>query len=222
MKWLLVVVAIVFSALSSAGPMPKNVRDLINKMQPLDDACRGGSGDNPRTISICKKRDAVINQIAASGWCYGPDDAPEYKKDWVLCKPQEQRAETISVYLQNEGKTGGTYPAGMSPLIVYPERKCPFDELAGSRNMVLATLSGVQQCSLLSGDTVFIVSPYTGVKVYETAFFVVARMNNDDTFTVLQPNFDGQLVMQNYLQNERKKMQRSLLGAPLPPRGSSN
>jgi hypothetical protein len=64
---------------------PTAVGKLIAQLEPLNDACRGGSGDDPATQKECAQRDQKFNQIKKAGWCLGPDSAPAYQQTWMAC-----------------------------------------------------------------------------------------------------------------------------------------
>lgn len=74
-----------FTAPQPAKPAGEAKR-LIDQADALDDACRGGSGDNPKTQAACSKRDAVMAKIDSMGWCWGPDDAIGANKGWMRCQ----------------------------------------------------------------------------------------------------------------------------------------
>jgi hypothetical protein len=65
---------------------PKPPQDLINQEEALNEKCRGGSGDNPKTLKACDARDALLGQIEAKGWCYGHAGQAGYERDWEQCK----------------------------------------------------------------------------------------------------------------------------------------
>ncbi len=58
---------------------------LINRVDRLAGQCRGGSGDNPKTVEACGKMDAAMDQVRQEGWCWGPDDAFGFEKRWLRC-----------------------------------------------------------------------------------------------------------------------------------------
>lgn len=70
---------------SEITSVPADVKALIRHEFVLDDRCRGGSGDAPATQRACDARDTLVDQIKSRGWCYGPDDAIEADKHWLLC-----------------------------------------------------------------------------------------------------------------------------------------
>ena len=46
---------------------PSDVRKLIKQVDDLDSQCRGGSGDSPKTMAACEKRDKAFDQITQKG-----------------------------------------------------------------------------------------------------------------------------------------------------------
>jgi hypothetical protein len=63
-----------------------DVQKLMSQQEKFNEQCRGGSGDNPKTIAACKDRDKLYQEIVKAGWCWGPDDAFGYQKHWVRCQ----------------------------------------------------------------------------------------------------------------------------------------
>lgn len=68
-----------------SGPTGEAKR-LIAQADVLDNQCRGGSGDNPKTMQACEKRDATVEKVISLGWCWGPDEAVGANKGWVRCQ----------------------------------------------------------------------------------------------------------------------------------------
>lgn len=64
----------------------ENTKILIEKIESLNDLCRGGSGDDPKTEKACEEIDSVMKKLESSGWCWGPDSAIEADKKWIKCK----------------------------------------------------------------------------------------------------------------------------------------
>ncbi|MBS4049990.1 MAG: hypothetical protein KGZ69_02155 [Methylomonas sp.] len=63
----------------------ENAKSLIDKEELLNDECRGGNGDDPKTMAACDERDKVFNKLKEIGWCWGPDDAIGADKKWIPC-----------------------------------------------------------------------------------------------------------------------------------------
>ena len=63
----------------------QNIKYLISEVDRLDSACRGGSGDNPKTFEACDKRDDLYKIVEAAGWCYGENANYGYQKTWNPC-----------------------------------------------------------------------------------------------------------------------------------------
>lgn len=70
---------------SSEAPTPE-VQKLMKQEEELNEQCRGGSGDSPKTMAACEKRDKVFDQIMRKGWCWGSDGQAGYERSWVKCK----------------------------------------------------------------------------------------------------------------------------------------
>lgn len=58
---------------------------LLQDWAAANGACRGGSGDDPKTWDACARRDALDARLAAAGWCYGRPDEPGYRRAWHPC-----------------------------------------------------------------------------------------------------------------------------------------
>jgi hypothetical protein len=87
---LLLPIAFTFVGAAHAAQPPADVARLIAQLEPLNDACRGGSGDSPATQKACAQRDRKFSQIVKAGWCLGPDSAPAYQKTWMACPGRSQ------------------------------------------------------------------------------------------------------------------------------------
>lgn len=48
-------------------------------------ACRGGSGDNPKTHLACDEREAYGKRLGQLGWCYGKKGEYGYQHQWHRC-----------------------------------------------------------------------------------------------------------------------------------------
>lgn len=76
------------TALPGCGKnIPPDVASLIEKADQLNDKCRGGSGDDPATMSACDARDTLIEQIRAKNYCYGTEQQIQAEKTWQECAP---------------------------------------------------------------------------------------------------------------------------------------
>ncbi|HHH9441325.1 TPA: hypothetical protein ACP32N_003264 [Pseudomonas aeruginosa] len=62
-----------------------DIQSLISEFDRLNDECRGGSGDNPKTMDACNKRDSLYKTVEAAGWCYGENSTYGYQKTWNPC-----------------------------------------------------------------------------------------------------------------------------------------
>ena len=83
------------SALAAISEKPVGTdSDLLKSVEALNDKCRGGSGDDPATQAACVKREAVVAELKARGWCWGKLDQPEYQKSWQYCRGNQPVAQT--------------------------------------------------------------------------------------------------------------------------------
>lgn len=69
---------------------PEEIKQLIAKVEPLNDRCRGGSGDDPRTMAACDQREEFVEALRARGWCYGHEPQPMSDRDWEPCHEGER------------------------------------------------------------------------------------------------------------------------------------
>ena len=104
----LMVIALIGGAgasLASSQPtepsVPKEIANLLAAEDKLNDRCRDGSGDDPKTQEACDERGKYIQKLSSLGWCYGTADQAEYQKRWQKC---EKTSAASSVQPEN-GKT---------------------------------------------------------------------------------------------------------------------
>lgn len=79
--------AFCIAALAGIGPACAGAKpaSLIKAWTELNSQCRGGSGDDPRTMEACERRDEVGRRIDAAGWCYGKTNQMAYQYQWHAC-----------------------------------------------------------------------------------------------------------------------------------------
>lgn len=58
---------------------------LIQKVDKLNDQCRGGSGASPATQAACDQREITMKLVEKAGWCWGPLDSIGADKRWIPC-----------------------------------------------------------------------------------------------------------------------------------------
>lgn len=60
----------------------------IKEVESLNAQCRGGSGDSPKTMMACEKRDKLMSKVEKLGWCWGSANANASgaEKHWIKCK----------------------------------------------------------------------------------------------------------------------------------------
>lgn len=77
-----------------AGFFPsKDIQKLIEKVEILNDKCRGGSGDDPKTMKACEDRDNLILKIESKGYCWGSmnKNVSTNLYTWIPCKKDVTR-----------------------------------------------------------------------------------------------------------------------------------
>lgn len=63
----------------------QSVDELIASYRALNSACRGGSGDDPRTQKACAERDRAVTGLQQAGYCYGRRGQIGAQMSWHRC-----------------------------------------------------------------------------------------------------------------------------------------
>ena len=81
--------ALVFAVLVvGAGPGWAAARPpapLYQAWLSANEDCRGGAGDDPKTMTACDYRNVIDDKMKAAGWCYGLVGQGRPFMDWHLC-----------------------------------------------------------------------------------------------------------------------------------------
>lgn len=64
---------------------PPEPHALLDRWAQENEACRGGSGDDPVTEQACAAREITDNELQKAGWCYGENAAYGYQSEWRAC-----------------------------------------------------------------------------------------------------------------------------------------
>ena len=62
-----------------------STEEIIDLWSEANSGCRGGSGDDPRTMGACGAREEYDAILQGRGWCYGRPEDAEYQKAWQRC-----------------------------------------------------------------------------------------------------------------------------------------
>lgn len=62
-----------------------STEEIINLWSEANSGCRGGSGDDPRTMGACGAREEYGAILEGRGWCYGRPDDAGYQRAWQRC-----------------------------------------------------------------------------------------------------------------------------------------
>lgn len=62
-----------------------STEEIIDLWSEANSGCRGGSGDDPRTMGACGARDEYDAILQGRGWCYGRPDDAGYQRAWQRC-----------------------------------------------------------------------------------------------------------------------------------------
>lgn len=65
--------------------------ELIASYRALNSACRGGSGDDPRTQKACAERGRAVTGLQQAGYCYGQRGQVGAQMNWHRCGPDSLR-----------------------------------------------------------------------------------------------------------------------------------
>jgi hypothetical protein len=66
-----------------SAALPKK---LIRQWEVANENCRGGSGDDPKTLKACDVREKLARQLEAAKWCYGKEGQSGYQYTWHRCQ----------------------------------------------------------------------------------------------------------------------------------------
>lgn len=75
----------------TASAQTPAVDELLASYGSLNSACRGGSGDDPRTQRACAERDRVVSALQRAGYCYGRRGQVGAQMSWHRCGPDSLR-----------------------------------------------------------------------------------------------------------------------------------
>jgi len=68
-----------------------DISNIIFKEREFNEKCRGGSGDNPKTIEACDARDALVLKLNKLSWCFGKENQSGYEMSWHQCEANSYR-----------------------------------------------------------------------------------------------------------------------------------
>lgn len=89
---------------------PPGIKAAIDKAEDLNDKCRGGSGDNPKTMGLCDQRDKAYTEIKKQGWCFGDSSKNEIEanKTWQKCATNSPPRYDAKAYCRKLSAIGGS------------------------------------------------------------------------------------------------------------------
>jgi hypothetical protein len=74
------------AALAADGQTSSSeISRLLRREDVLNDMCRDGPGNDPKTKGICEQRDATVERLKSLGWCYGDPGQAGYQMVWHRC-----------------------------------------------------------------------------------------------------------------------------------------
>ena len=80
---MLVLTASMIAGAAMAQAMSED--ELLADYRSLNSACRGGSGDDPRTQRACAERDRIVAALQQAGYCYGRRGQVGAQMSWHRC-----------------------------------------------------------------------------------------------------------------------------------------
>ena len=63
---------------------------LLTQYADLNEKCRGGSGDDPKTMQACDQRDALSDKLEKAGYCYGEFAEYGFQSSWAKCSADKK------------------------------------------------------------------------------------------------------------------------------------
>ncbi len=91
MVWLDFFVELEASKEGSSQGARVDVGGLLTQWHDLNGQCRGGSGDEQKTVNACERRERVGRQLSQAGYCYGQRGEYGYQMKWHSCGPNSIR-----------------------------------------------------------------------------------------------------------------------------------
>lgn len=80
------------AAVSNANAQSRNdPKTMMRLWHEANSACRGGSGDDPKTELACEEREAYSTRLGQLGWCYGKQGEYGYQHQWHRCGRRSMR-----------------------------------------------------------------------------------------------------------------------------------
>ncbi|NDV87229.1 hypothetical protein GTW51_11005 [Aurantimonas aggregata] len=74
-----------------ADGLDADTDEIIELYADANDRCRGGSGDDPRTLGACGEREEYFTILTKRGWCYGREGEAGFQMEWHVCGPNSVR-----------------------------------------------------------------------------------------------------------------------------------
>lgn len=71
--------------LSAVAQSRNDPRTMQRLWYQANEQCRGGSGDDPRTLAACDEREAYSKRLNQLGRCYGKEGQAGYQIEWHRC-----------------------------------------------------------------------------------------------------------------------------------------
>lgn len=85
---------------------------IISQWYDQNSACRGGAGNDEKTLAACQSREAISAKLEAVGWCYGREGEVGYQMDWHRCGSARQEQVSDGTYIASKSNKPlpGQYP----------------------------------------------------------------------------------------------------------------
>ena len=92
-----------------------DIQKLILSEKELDNKCRGGSGNDPKTFEACDARDALAVKLNKLGWCYGKSNEAGYQMKWHQCESNSLKQTSAPSVPVTNSNTASTSKDQVSP-----------------------------------------------------------------------------------------------------------
>ncbi|PZR93485.1 MAG: hypothetical protein DI537_10205 [Stutzerimonas stutzeri] len=86
-----VALAIGLNAVAAIAQSRNDPKTMQRLWFEANGACRGGSGDDPKTHLACDEREAYAKRLNQLGWCYGKKGEFGYQQKWHRCSRNSVR-----------------------------------------------------------------------------------------------------------------------------------
>jgi hypothetical protein len=117
---------------TSPESIPKDVAQLMEQEETLNDKCRGGSIDGNATQEACEEREVILRKIQAKNWCRGHDGQIGADRNWEPCR-HDNLAQQANAGAQATASITQSQPSTVEPETQQNPPKMGRDGMAGGQ-----------------------------------------------------------------------------------------